>query len=200
MAKNKKISMTAIAKASQPSRERSIVATYGEGENAIEITVKTRLTMSERIGFVDDVVDTLFIADKQGNTIYLPSLHDFAFGYALVQYFTNIPLSGNAGKTFAFLEETQLVSWLTDIIGGAYVSKMAAYVDEAIEYRKGQELKASKFDELLESVLSIVNTVSNETKDVDVAQIVNYVQENVPEFADTIKGLINDQAAVAPVA
>lgn len=195
MAETKKITMAAIVKATNKLNERNAVETYGEGENAVEITVKTRLTMSERITFVNDVVDTLFVADKKtGSIIYVPSLRDFAFGHALVRYFTNVSLSGSAGKIFAFLEETQLVVWLTNIIGEEYVAKMAAYTDEAIEYRKQREMKTSKLDGLLESILSVVKAVGDETKDIDVAQIVNYVQQNAPEFADTVKKMIDEQA------
>lgn len=194
MAKTKKITMAAIVKATDKLNERNIIATYGEGENAVEIAVKTRLTMSERITFVNDIVDTLFVLDNNERTIYIPSLRDFAFGYALVRYFTNVPLSGGAGKIFAFLEETQFVTWLTNIIGEEYVAKMAAYTDEAIEYRKQREMKTSKLDELLESILSVVKAVGDETKDIDVAQIMNYVQQNAPEFADTVKKMIDEQA------
>lgn len=194
MAKTKKITMAAIVKATDKLNERNIIATYGEGENAVEIAVKTRLTMSERITFVNDIVDTLFVSDNNEHTIYIPSLRDFAFGYALVRYFTNVPLSGGAGKIFAFLEETQFVTWLTNIIGEEYVAKMVAYADEAIEYRKQREMKTSKLDELLESVLSVVKAVGDETKDIDVAQIMNYVQQNAPEFADTVKKMIDEQA------
>ena len=195
MAETEKITMAAIVKATDKLNERNVVETYGDGENAVEITVKTRLTMSERITFVNDVVDTLFVTDKKtGNVIYVPSLRDFAFGYALVRYFTNVSLSGGAGKVFAFLEETQFVAWLTNIIGEEYVAKMAAYTDEAIEDRKQKEMKTSKLDELLENILSVVKAVGDETKNIDVSQIVNYVQQNAPEFADTVKKMIDEQA------
>lgn len=199
MAKTKKITMAAIAKAANPIDGRTVTAVYGEGENAIEVTVKTQLALSERIEFVSDIVDTLFISSENG-VVYLPSLREFAFAYAAVRYFTNIPLTGNAGKLFTFLEETQLLPWVVHIVGTEYMSKMFAYADEAIEYRKQRELKASKLDELLDRIMAVVNTVNDETQNVDVAQIVNYVQKNMPEFADTVKAMVNEQAAVAPVA
>ena len=197
MAKKNKITAANIVKAMALEDEKKVVLGCGTGENTIEISVKTRLSLPERASMVQDILEMVFITSTDGMVVYHPEFKKFAFEYEIVNYFTDISLPVNGDKAWDFLERTQIASRVAGAIRDNYIGEIIAEANEMIEYRKEELLKKSKLDQVLDNFLELLGTAQGKTENLDVSQIIAYAKENVPELKDKLDNLLRSEVAEA---
>ena len=197
MAKKNKITSANIVKAMALEDEKKVVLGCGTGENTIEISVKTRLSLPERASMVQDILEMVFITSTDGMVVYHPEFKKFAFEYEIVNYFTDISLPVNGDKAWDFLERTQIASRVAGAIRDNYIGEIIAEANEMIEYRKEELLKKSKLDQVLDNFLELLGTAQGKTENLDVSQIIAYAKENVPELKDKLDNLLRSEVAEA---
>lgn len=194
MAKKTKITATAIAKAMELMDFGTVTIQCGEGENAIEVPVKAYLTVSERAMMVTDIVNMVFIG-VEDNQRYFPAFKKFAIDFNIVAHFTDISLPADSNKAGKFLERSELARKISQALPEGYVDGIITDAIEAIEYHKQELLKKSKIDEILDRVFDVVNVIGDKTEGIDLPQIMEFVEKNMPEFKGQIEQLISTQAA-----
>lgn len=85
MAKEKKISYTAM---DEMVKKESAVQ---EVEiNGVTVRVKENISLQDRIDFINDVRELVFMKDENGVTDYRASLEELAMRYAIYKYFTDL--------------------------------------------------------------------------------------------------------------
>lgn len=192
MARAKKITTAAIMKAVNNDDVHAVV--IGGGENSIEIPVKTRLSLADRSGMVRDIASMVFVSDENGNEKYAPYLERFAREYSVMNYFTDIELPKSTDKIWEFLDTTRIADKILEI-RHRYIIEIFAEAEAMIEYKKDATLRKSKLDELLSGVIDLVKIIREKTDGIDETQIVEYVQENFPEFKDMIGELLKGRVS-----
>ena len=197
MAKKAKITAASIAKAMSLTDVNEIVITCGMKENTIEIPVKTRLSISERAMMVSDIVNMVFITDEDG-TRYCPAFKKFAIEYSIITYFTEVALPSDSNKACKFLEQSGLASKIAQAIPDGYIVGIVSDANEAIEYRKQEILKRNKFEELIDKGLDVIQALGEKTKNIDLPQIMEFIEKNTPELHGQIKQLISTHATADP--
>lgn len=197
MAKKNKITAANIVKAMALEDTKNVVLVCGKGENAIEISVKARLSLPERASMIQDILEMVFITSPEGIVVYHPEFKKFAFEYEIVNYFTDISLPVNGDKAWDFLERTQIASHIVGVVRDNYISEIISEANEMIEYRKEELLKKSKLDHVLDSFLELLGTAQGKTENLDISQIIAYAQENAPELKDKLDNLLRSEVAEA---
>lgn len=196
MAKKNNIKAAAIAKAMGLVDNNKAIIACGMGEDTIEIAVKTHLSVSERAMMVSDIVNMVFITDENGSR-YCPAFKKFAIEYNIVNYFTDVALPSDTDKACKFLENSGLANRIVNALPDGYAIEIITEATEAIEYRKQELLKKSKFDDLIENVLGVVKTLSATTEGIDFPQIMEFVEQNMPELKGQLEQVISTQVAGA---
>lgn len=197
MAKKNKITAANIVKAMALEDTKSVALVCGKGENAIEISVKARLSLPERASMIQDILEMVFITSPEGIVVYHPEFKKFAFEYEIVNYFTDISLPVNGDKAWDFLERTQIASRIVGVVRDNYIGEIISEANEMIEYRKEELLKKSKLDHVLDSFLELLGTAQGKTENLDISQIIAYAQENAPELKDKLDNLLRSEVAEA---
>lgn len=197
MAKKTKITATTIAKAMELARNNSSTLLVGKGDSAVEILVKTRLSLSERAMMISDIVNMVFISDTD-EIKYYPEFRKFAFDYNIINYFTNITLPADSDKASVFLETTGIANQIAQT-SPDYIANIIDDAREAIEYRKQELIKKNKLDNVIDGVLGIVKSLNKETENIDLPQIMEFISEYMPEFKGQVEHLISEQSAVTSV-
>lgn len=196
MAKKNKITAASISKAMRLIDVKTTTITCGMKEDTVEIPVKTHLSVSERAMMVSDITNMIFITDDNG-TRYCPAFKKFAIEYNIVSYFTEVSLPADSAKACKFLEQSGLAERIAQVLPEGYVVGIIGDANEAIEYRKQELLKKSKLDDLLDSVLGVVQTLSDKAEGIELPQIMEYVEKNMPEFKEQLEQLISAQTTSA---
>lgn len=196
MAKKTKITAANIAKAMVLEPEEKIVICCGANDDAIEVAVKPRLSLSEKASMIRDILSMVFITSDDGSEIYLPEFKQFAFDYEIVNYFTDISLPVNSDKAYDFLARTNLASMIRDVVPNSHIAEIVADANEKIEYHKNELLTKSKTDHVANGFLDVLDAVRSIVKDLDLEQIMNYVKEGIPELKETIDAFIGSETTV----
>ena len=196
--KTRKITTASILAALSTDAHKDISVMCGEGENAVEILVKKRLSLHERIAMVDDIVDMMFLENENGESVYYPALRKFSIEYAIVNYFTDIALPADGDKARYFLEETGIADVVAGAVSDGYITEILTEAEEAIEYRKQIIAKRSKLDAILDSVVDVAQTISKKTEGIELPQIMEFVQKNAPEFKSSLEKLLANEKVDAP--
>ena len=195
MAKAKKITTANILKAMELGENRVFSFTCGSGEGAVDVLVKPRLLLFERQSMVEDIVDMVFISNEEGTATYCPGFKKFAIEYEIINYFTNITLPVDSEKAWEFLEKSGIAARVADVLPDGYIVEIVTEANELIEYRKQELLKRSKLDAVLDNISDVVKAVGAKTEEIELPQILEYVQKNVPELKGEVERLIKSQAA-----
>jgi hypothetical protein len=77
-----------------------------------------------------------------------------------------------------------------------YIGEIIEEALEAIDYRKQELLKQSKIDRILDRVLDVIDTLGGKIENIDISQIMEFVDKNMPEFKGQIVQLISTQAGL----
>lgn len=195
MAKKAKITAANIIKAMKLEEEKKIILACGANEDAVEISVKPRLSLPERANMIQDILSMVFITSPDGVLVYHPEFKKFAFEYEIVNYFTDISLPVNSDKAWEFLERTGIASRIANTVRDGYVGEIIAEANEMIEYRKQEFLKRSKLDQVLDGLVDVLGAAQNKTENLDLGQIIAYAQENAPELKEKLDALLRSDIA-----
>ena len=188
----KKITIKKIIKATNENYAEPIAITYGEGESAIEIPVRRYLSLGERVMFVNTVVDSVFMVSESGEEMYVPALEGFALAYAMVSFFTPIDISEDGEEAWDFIARTGICKRI-EHIAKEEVESLTEVVYNAIKFRKEKILKRNKLDDVLDSIASVAAAVKEKTDDMDMSQILDYLDKANPELRNQLEEFVKSQ-------
>lgn len=190
----KKITAKKIMKALADHEVGQITVNFGSDECPIEVVVKPYLKLGEILSLIKEVEEVVFSEDELGGIQYIPGVEKFACEYAIVEHFTNIELPDNAEDAWAFLRATGAIHRVEHAVG-ENVYCVERSLKNAINHRKEQLLKKSKLDDVLDSISSLVSAVKEKTDDIDLAQIMDYLNESNPALKGELEDFIRAQMA-----
>lgn len=145
---------------------------YFYGDEAIDFSFATNLTMSDKVAFVNAVTDTVV-----GNN-YNSLIRDMMFDHMVVQLFTNV---GNfyfkdAINTIdaieKFLEETNIVEIVKANMDIELLDELNNATDKAIEYRTGIHPSP-----IADSLSSLLSTLEKKINEVDLDSMMSMAQK-----------------------
>lgn len=195
MAKAKKITIASMMKAMEVDKNNKDMLVIGEGENRVEVVVKKKLTLFERADMVNSIVSMVWSQDENGTEMYAPYLRKFAYDFNILNYFTNIQLPDDMNKVWEFVDNADIAGMIIDFVGGGYIENIIREANEAIEYRKAEILKRSKFDSVFDSLSGIMKTVGNQTQNLDMKGMLELVEKYAPELKGELNKLLQSQMA-----
>ena len=160
--------------------DQEVLLTLGEGENVVEITVQTSLSVGAHTHLVNSIADMVIYADED-EEVYAPSLRQFALGFNLLNYFTNIELPDTTEEARRLIECTDIVDRVLEVLPNGYFKMIVKEADALIEYRKAQALKLTKLDRVLDAVLDVIKTAKEQTNNFDMKHIMEFVDKYAPQ-------------------
>ena len=162
-----------------------------EDGNLIEVAVKPRLPLSERMAFVKSVIDGL-VDIENGNIRY--ALKDFAITSHTISYFTNIRLPEALEKQDELICNTGIIDKIlshTSFDSNNYNSLLAAIdVQLKFEAEKLQNQFKQKTEVYLEQVKTEAGQIINEfNKFAETFQKIDFNQfmQYIPQIAEMTK-------------
>lgn len=195
MAKAKKITIASMMKAMEINKNNKDTLVVGEGENQVEVIVKKKLTLFERADMVNSIVSMVWSQDENGTEMYAPYLRKFAYDFNILNYFTNIQLPDDMDKVWEFVDNADIAGMVIDFVGGGYIENIIREANEAIEYRKAEILKRSKFDNIFDSLSGIMKTVGDKTQNLDMNGMLELVEKYAPELKGELNKILQAQMA-----
>lgn len=159
--------------------KNSKLGTYTYNNETYNFDFTTSLSASEKITFVDSIVDTI-VSDN-----YNSMIKDIMFDHMIIQLFTNVGGSyfeNSENKIDAieqFLEETNIVDIVKTNMEFGLLEELNDAVNKAIEYRTGIHPSP-----IADSLASLINTLEKKINEIDLSDAM--------EMAQKFSGLVDD--------
>lgn len=145
---------------------------YTYNNETFNFNFATGLTLSEKVAFVNSIVDTVV-----GNN-YNSLIRDMMFDHMIVQTFTNVGnfYSKNTNDVISsieqFLEETNIVDIVKANMNFGLIDELNTAVDKAIEYRTGIHPSP-----IADSISSLMSTIERKINEVDLTNMMEMAQK-----------------------
>lgn len=188
MAKKTKNTATKITKALNSTNENIKSFYIGDGEDKIEVHYKENLSLIEMTAMVNSVLGFVFLiaSEEDDDMEYHPEFTNFAIEHGVINYFTDVVLPANADKAHEFLRKTNIASIVRSYIPEA-VEEMTNVSVAAIEYKKQQMLKKSKFDSLLDGITSLISSLNGYTENIKIEDIASQFPDLKEQLSTFLK-------------
>lgn len=140
-----------------------ISGVYTKGENSYDFDFYTDLSYSDKLSFVNSVVDILVDGEYYNSII-----RDLIFDFYIIDIFTNIDTSDLVeSASFVddveeFLEDTDIVDIVSANVDEKVLSELNKAIDKSIEYRTGIHE-----NQLGDAIANLMNTINNKISNID---------------------------------
>ncbi len=126
----------------------------------VEVRVKRTLSLTEMLGFVDDVVGSCF-HDKYG---YMPEVKDFAIKSNILIRYANFSMPDNLEHRYQMVYGTDAVDAVCAAIDTTQLQEIVNSINGKIRFLC--DSKANLIQERINAVLETMEEMSNSTKDI----------------------------------
>lgn len=145
--------------------------------------IKNSLTFKESLDFINEVVDSYFDTDDNGELIYMPFIGDIGLTNAFLKYYTDYKFNDDIEKDYQFVCTISPYNYLKEINENQFLS-----LEEAIEKEvdlKVKQLENSRTDlisQFLKVVIDKVNSIEIPNIDEDtLRKIINMLDGGIDE-------------------
>ena len=160
------------------------VVSFGDNDNKVEVTVKKRISLADKIEFINIVASSVFdINEDENKVIYKPYYKKFMFDCTLVLYFTDITLPNNEEKITTFLRQTQIVPKITEIVGDEYIKDIMYSIDELIDFKKREAANSTKAADIMSGIEELINVFKEKIEGMnaeDLMKLLNASTSSLP--------------------
>lgn len=162
----KKVSVNKMDEITKAYMPESHVATYTIDGETIDIKINPFITLAQKGQMIEDIVSLVFV-----NGMYAPYMLRFAIALNKLKYFTDMNISENAEKVWAFIQasgiEDEIDIWLDSY------HDIENEVMDLIEFRKQLMLKDNSMEELIDTIITIAQNFEAKFKNIDPVEVLN---------------------------
>lgn len=151
-------------------------------EKIFNIT-KNSLTFKESLDFINEVIDSYFDMDDNGELIYMPFIGNIGLTNAFLKYYTDYKFNDDIEKDYQFVCTISPYNYLKEINENQFLS-----LEDAIEKEVGLKVKQLEntrtdlISQFLKAVIDKVNSIEIPNIDEDTLHnIINMLDSGIDE-------------------
>lgn len=180
------------------SKIKKKVFTYGEGEEALKVSVKQMLTLPERGEFEKDMLDILFDADDDTIESFKGYFYDFVFKYSVIAHYSDFPVDEfNAQQLWLIISNTKLFADIYNF-ANSDIDGIELSVRDAIRTRLECYAHKSDFGRFLSGLANAFTDMLEKVSEMNpdtIKQMVEKLGVKLPEGID-LQETINKYANI----
>lgn len=139
---------------------------------AAEFQIDTDPKFLTVISIINNATDAIV-----SNTVdYAPYLTTYMIDYSVISSLTDISLPLDLNECHDFIYESEISDSVKDTIPALY-DFITENVEKMVEYRKEKILKKSKIDELIDSLINLVEVFTNQFDGVDIKETIDKMEK-----------------------
>ena len=150
-----KVKLNKYLKDIKPQVKTGMININGE---EIPIEYKITLTSQEYLQLVYNVCNSVFDADENR---YNPELLIYYFYMYGIEAYTNIEFPDDFAKSYSVFIDTDIYVQIENLVGKPTFNLLFTTIKEKLEYMTAKKLSESKVDELIDSLIGVINSASS---------------------------------------
>lgn len=165
-------------------------ATYNENGKNIVFKFNSNPSLLDILNAIENITDGV-INETNG---YEPFLFDYYVTVVFISTFTDINLPENINDIYSFICSTKIDSVLQKTVPDLW-NKIVSAADEKIKYRRNVFLKKTKFDELIDALVVLINKYGSVFDGIDINDVLDKLTSiskltNIPE-TKIVEGILD---------
>lgn len=155
-------------------------------EKIFNIT-KNSLTFKESLDFINEVVDSYFDTDDNGELIYMPFIGDIGLINAFLKYYTDYKFNDDVEKDYQFVCTISPYNYLKEINENQFLSLEDAIEKEVcLKVKQLENTRTDLISQLLKVVIDKVNSI----------EIPNIDEDTLHKIVDMLNGGFDENKIV----
>ena len=155
-------------------------------EKIFNIT-KNSLTFKESLDFINEVIDSYFDMDDNGELIYMPFIGDIGLTNAFLKYYTDYKFNDDIEKDYQFVCTISPYNYLKEINENQFLSLEEAITKEVdLKLKQLENTRTDLISQLLKVVIGKVNSI----------EIPNIDEDTLHKIVDMLNGGFDENKIV----
>lgn len=168
---------------------------YGEGDKEIVIKVYPVLPFMKRTEMVREIVDGVFMDEKDSVNTYVPEFLTLLQKYAAIKYFTDLQLPTKLDDMWLVLNYTSIYEDVVKIVGEVEIKDIFDAANKAIDTYRQYLVSKTDIHSLMDKIGGVLKDFEGRIPQEDITEIASKIKE-MPKGAslqELISGLLGEK-------
>lgn len=196
MKKTKNANNTAQIKALvEASAPRVNELKYGEADNELIVKVYPVLPFTKRMEMVREIVDGVFMDEKDSVNTYVPEFLSLLQKYTVIKFFTDLSLPTKLDDMWLVLNYTSIYDDVIKIVGFNDVNDIFEAANKAIDTYRQYLTTKSDFNSLMKKIGGALSDIESKIPQEDITAITSKIKDmpNSSSIQDLIGALLGNK-------
>lgn len=159
------------------------------------VFVRKMLPFTDRCQIVMDISSMVFRHKEDGGSIYAPYIRQFACCYSVISYFTNIQLPKDPNEAMLFIEQSNIMSVIADVVLNDYIDQIMFEADKLIKYQVEKSIGGNPNNSLIQKIGSILDVFSDKLQELNVDDFLDMVLRESSISSDAHDAIVGTTAS-----
>ena len=164
---------------------------YGEGETELIVKVYPVLPFTKRVEMIREIVDGVFMDDKDSVKTYVPEYRTLLERYAVIKFFTDLALPTKLDDMWLVLKYTPIYEDVVKLVGETDIEDIFDAANKAIDTYRQYLVAKTDVNSLMNKVGDVLSDFEGRIPQEDIEAITSKIKDLAPNgsLQDIISGL-----------
>lgn len=164
---------------------------YGEGETELVIKVYPVLPFTKRMEMVREIVDGVFMDEKDSVKTYVPEYRTLLERYTVIKFFTDLTLPTKLDDMWLVLKYTTIYEDVVKLVGEADIEDIFDAANKAIDTYRQYLVAKTDVNSLMNKIGGVLSDFEGRVPQEDIEAITSKIKDLAPNgsLQDIISGL-----------
>ncbi len=164
---------------------------YGEGETELVVKVYPVLPFTKRMEMVREIVDGVFMDEKDSVKTYVPEYRTLLERYTVIKFFTDLTLPTKLDDMWLVLKYTTIYDDVVKLVGEADIEDIFDAANNAIDTYRQYLVAKTDVNSLMNKIGGVLSDFEGRVPQEDIDAITSKIKDLVPNgsLQDIISGL-----------
>lgn len=164
---------------------------YGEGEAELVVKVYPVLPFTKRMEMVREIVDGVFMDEKDSVKTYVPEYRTLLERYTVIKFFTDLTLPTKLDDMWLVLKYTTIYDDVVKLVGEADIEDIFDAANNAIDTYRQYLVAKTDVNSLMNKIGGVLSDFEGRVPQEDIDAITSKIKDLAPNgsLQDIISGL-----------
>lgn len=191
--KNKKVSeqLKALVEANAPETKE---LTYKIGDDELKFLVYPVIPFAERCRMIQEIVDNMFMGDKNNINTYTPEYFTFVKKNVILSYYTNLVLPTKLNDAWLVFACTQIYEDVVEAVGKEEIDDVLKSVENGVEAYKQYLISKTDMNMFINKITSAIGDINSNITEEGVSNLMSKLDKmsSSGNFKNIVDTLLNN--------
>lgn len=193
--KNNKTNKQCIKSLIELNAPKNTELVYGTDENSFTVNVCPILPFSKRVEMIREIVNGVFLGDRDSVDTYMPEFLELLQKYSIVKYYSDFPLPNKIDDAWMALNYTGIYEDIVNVIGKENVIRIYEVANCAIDTYRSYLTTKTDTNKLFKNIRGMLGKITSKISKEDLDKIISNLKgiSNQASIQDVFTSLFGNE-------